>query len=292
MAVQHCIMSTDEEAAELEAEKLRTGLSKTDILLSRATQSGAWRASRTRSDPITASTVAAEEENKRRFWMGDPSCPDTLSMFDFVLEEMGIVNRDQRAEMFAEQALRRPDVVTAAYTLHQSNLDAVPLVRAAFEEWRAEEPEAFLETFSKSDLTKLLLSEGTTFDAALATNANNPGQLLEMHAGEAERSDPARMRAHARRVLRAWREAGIEWPQIQVDKNGAPHFSDGTRVEFSYVDGRRQPRLVAAPHSAPEAEVHSVSPTPRPGQIGGSAEVARDLALAKQTSAKIGTEPK
>lgn len=299
MAVQHCIMSTDEEAAELEAEKLRTGMSKTDILLSRATQSGAWRASRTRSGPITASTVAAEEANKLRLWMGAPHCPDTWPYYARVLADMGIINADQHTEMFGEMVLRRPDVVAAAYTLHQSNLDAAPLVCAAFDEWRTEEPEAFLGTFSKSDLTLLLVAENTTFDAALAANANNAGQLLEMHAGEAERSDPSRMRAHARRILRRWRESNIEWPHIDVDHNGTPYLSTGTRVEFVFTDGRRQPILVSTPVEPDNRNTASLDPvlgyrapiTPySSGRVGAAPEEAAARALTQRSSPKISGE--
>jgi hypothetical protein len=294
MPVQHCIMSTEEEAAELEAEKARTGLNKTDILLSRATKSGAWRANRVRSGPVTASVAAAEEAAKLRWWAGDPYSSECWSAVDPVLERMGVTNIDHRAELLAEMALLRPDVVAAAYALHLAGHDPALLVRAAFEEFFEESPEKRFGAFSVDDLAKLLIAGGVAdYETALTFNASNRNQLLEMCYGEAERAGESGRRAHAQRILANWRERNIEWPKIETGRDGAPRLADNTRVEFVVEPDergrvRRQPRLVTRPRT--EEPSVSVEPAPRPGQIGASAEALNRLAARFTAGAKIAGE--
>lgn len=260
MSVQHCILSTAEEAAELEAEKAATGMSKTDILLSRATKSGAWRATRARG--ITAKEVAAEDAARRFWFCGNPASPDDWPDLDHVLAEMApnFGNRDFRAQLFAELALIRPDVVSAAYTIHQSGKGSpVPLVRAAFEEWFQAEPEAALDAFSVGDTARLLLAEVVGYGAHLAANNNQLGQLLECHYAESERSGVAGRRAHSRRVLGGMRERSEPWPEIEILPGGTPRIADNVRLKFKTEGGRRQPFFTTEPNDEPSAHVLTVA---------------------------------
>lgn len=257
------------EADEMHQRAAAANLSLTDYLISCSTTSGAWRANRVRG-PVTASTVEAEEAAKRKWWLGDPSSPTCWPALDHVLADLGptFANIDFRSALFAEQMLRRPDVVQTAYNYFLDGKDdPVPLVRSAFVEWFEEENEAAFDAFSVDDTTKLLICDGATdYETRLAANANNRGDHLEYCLAEAERAGVAGRRAHCRRILRDWRERGIPWPKIEINRHGTPYLADGVRVEMRVINNRRQPVLTSEPIQPPRSRAPARRPLPNPFQ--------------------------
>jgi len=261
----------DMASAEARAE----GESLSNYILSATLKENAARAANRAGLP--SHNQVAAEDYQRRFWFcGNPASPDDWPARDEVLEAMGpeFGNRDFRASLFAELAVRRPEISGAAYTAHKLGVDPDPLIEAAFEDFFSAEPEAAYDAFSVSDTTRFLIGETLGWENVLAANNNNHGQLLEYHFSEADRAGVAGRRAHSRRVLRQWREAGIPWPTIEVFPGGA-RIADNVHLKFRTEGGRRVPFFSTAPadDTAPKpvlSEQQAVASGLKSSPIGGT----------------------
>lgn len=275
----------------VEAEAAAAGMTPSKYIEQAVLRENATRAASRATLPMSHE-VSSEDEKRRIFICGDAASPTCWPARDSVLASMGAEfnNQDFRAALFRELYVRDPGIAAGAYAASQLNVELCDALLAAwFDDLFRAEPEAKFDAFSISDTAKLLFAEHGNYEERLKLNGNR-SELLEMHLAEAERAGVATRRSHARRVLRQWREAGIEWPKIELDNNGTPYLADGARIEFQIVPykggARREPRLVTVPKV--ETQPEPIEPSPRANQIGSSHETRQHFATRAHGSVKIG----
>lgn len=257
--------------AIIEQEAKASGRNISEYVLGAVLKENAANASSRAALPLPRH-VEAEDAARRRWWCGDPASPTCWPARDVVLADMGpeFANIDFRASLFAETYVRQPHIAVGAFAARTLNAElADALIYSVFCDLFEQEPEAKFDAPSVTDTTKLLICDGATdYETRLAANANNRSDHLEYCLAEAERCGVAARRAHARRILRDWRERGIPWPKIEIGPHGSPYLADGTRIEMRVINNRRQPVLVTTP--APASNPEPIDPSPRPNQIGAS----------------------
>lgn len=295
-----CLKVYPAEDQELREKAAAAGLSLVDFIISRAAASGAWRANRVRG-PVTPQTVAEEAAALSLYWNGNPASGDRWSAVDSILADLGptFANIDFRASCISELGLNRPDIPPVAFSMSKAGEDPTLLVRNAFIDWFDEEPEAALDAFSIDDTCKFLLAEYLGWPTVVAAHQTTQ-QLIANCYGESERAGVSGRRAHTRRILNQWRERGIPWPEIEIDRHGAPRLVDNVRIEFSPENGRLAPRLVSSSTPA-ESDNRRSTPDPVTGQrapvtpyassrVGASPGEAMTRAFLQRVGGKIAGE--
>lgn len=285
----------------IDANAKSAGVSTSKFLLDCAMRQIAENAAARAGLPSPSETFA-QDSARFRWFCGNAASPDHWPACDHVLAGMGpeFKNIDFRSALFHELYVRRPEIAVAAFALSEKQKEAADvLVESAFAELFDSEPEAKFDAPSVDDTAKLLLAENAGWQAVVDAHQTTNALVANVF-GEAERAGVAGRRSHLRRILRAWRERGIPWPEIVLDRHGTPRLVDNVRIEFSPENGRLAPRLVAS--DAPsESDARRSTPDPVTGQrapitpygsarVGASAGEAMTRAFLQRVGGKIAGE--
>lgn len=195
-----------------------------------------------------------------------------------LLAKYGFANDDHRERIAALIAGDRNLVATVARCA-ELGVNTDELLIAIVDEWLQSNPGGEIAELPREDIVWLELNFGE----------GSPQQLhISYIWGEADRADVETRWHWHRRLFAKLVADGTDYRELLVFCRtfGGWRLKNRPRLKLATVNGVRT-LVIGKPDAEPEPS-NTVEPTPRAGQIGGSAEVARDLALSRQASAKIG----